>query len=209
MSSEFDLEPEEVIAAQEERTFREAGTFEWRGEPLRPFSFLRLTAALAMGLQYGSLSPEDVRRIPNPLFRKRREAEEEIARLESRLKSKKMKSRPEAEREVAERAAAELKELVAGLESEPEFLETYDALIEDAALVIWLCLQKDSVCARARRMRDDYKAEVAKWADSQGITLNSEGCVEACNLFGEIMENLNRSKVKPEIRDGGGGEEKN
>ncbi len=43
-----------------ERAFRESEALEFRGRPLEPFSFLRQTTAIELGLRYWRLSPDDL-----------------------------------------------------------------------------------------------------------------------------------------------------
>lgn len=38
-----------------ERAFRRSADYQWQGQPLQPYSFLRQTAALALGMRYGQL----------------------------------------------------------------------------------------------------------------------------------------------------------
>lgn len=59
-----DLEDDTTPA---DRAFRDSADYEFRGQKLEPWSFLRKTAAMALGLKYYRLTKDDVFTIPHPL----------------------------------------------------------------------------------------------------------------------------------------------
>lgn len=140
----------ELNETAQETAFR-SGELSYRGKTLEPFSHLRQTAAMNLGLRYWMLSQDDLREISNP--------------------------HPK--------------------EGEPDTVTVYDGMIHDAAIVLWLCHQPDSVCQRARRVPRGYEDKIDKWADENGITVGSDTLAEATGLFMELVNASNASKGVP------------
>lgn len=182
MSDFHDLDPDEQSAP--ERAFRVE--LEFRGKKLKPFSFVRQTAAVALGLKYGSLSDDDIKTHPNPKWNER-------MGLLSILHDE------PAEAIDAAGGEAKIMARVEELADEPESITLYDGLVMDAAIVLWLCSQPDSVCQRARRKPREFETQIDKWADENGIVINSPHLAEATALFGEIMQGTADSRGEPDL----------
>lgn len=181
MNDLHDFDSDEQTAP--ERAFR--SELEFRGKTLKPFSFVRQTAAVALGLRYGSLSDDDIKTHPNPKWKE----------LQALLSA--MQEDSETINEMGGMAALEQRR--SELADEPEHITLYDGLVMDAAIVLWLCSQPDSVCQRARRKPREFETQVDKWADENGITINSPYLGEATALFGEIMQGTGDSKGEPDL----------
>lgn len=194
-ASEYDdLDPdEEGEGGAPERAFRNSESPKFNGLTLAPFSFARQTAAVSLGLRYGRLTEEEIERHPNPLAVERRtmEGERDKARsLAERAKKAGTKARALEEVERLEKA-------IAALADEPEEVTVYDGLAMDAAIVIWLCCQTESAVRRARRKPREYEADIDRWAEKQGITIQSPKLKEATQAFAEIMAQISESKGEP------------
>lgn len=147
---------------------------------LKPFSFRRQAAAYKMGMQFGRLSEEDLVRTPNPAFLRRQKAERAL----DRAKGEKKKA---------------LEKELADLANEPEELVTWDAMIEDAAIVLWLCKQKDSTVERVCRKPREYQRELDAWAEANGLGMGGDRNAEAIAAFSAILNAANASRGTPDI----------
>lgn len=185
-----DFEDKDPDEAPEEKSFRESADKEFQGKPLEPFSFLRQTAARALGLRYGNLSPEEVLRVPNPKFAALIAARETLEAMDKRKKKA-----PAAQRE-------KLQKIIEGLADEPEELNSYDGVLYDAILVLWLCSQPDSVCMRARRKPREYEREIDRWAENIGLSIGAPQTEAALQLFSDIVTELQASKGEPKLKEG-------
>lgn len=157
---------------------------------VHPYSFVRETAAEALGLRYGSLTEEDVHRHPNPDFERRNGARKELAGIVGAGKklSKKAESRAE-----------ELRKVIADFADEPEEVLTWDGMKRDAVIVLWLCSQPDSVCQRARRKPREYEGVIDTWADEHSLSGNGDAMQKAIVEFSRIIKARNEGRGVPDI----------
>ncbi len=72
-------------------------------------------------------------------------------------------------------------------------------LLWDATLIVWLCLQPDSVVQRARRKPEEAQSKVDDWADRERISLTSESGQEAVQVYSELLSDYFSSQSEPKI----------
>lgn len=187
MTDDYAPEPGERITAPEERSFR--GEYTFRGKTLKPFSHVRQTAAVELGLKYGvRVDADDMIERRNPKYDERQDI---------------LRALEEDSDTITEMGgAAQLSARAEELKDEPEFIVTYEGLMWDASLVLWLCSQPDSTCRRARRQPDKFEAEIDKWADQNGITMNGDSLAEAYAVFSDIMNDTAASRGEPVVEGG-------
>lgn len=176
--------PDDIDATNEnDRAFQED-----RGpDTVYPYSFLRETAAEALGLRYGSLTEDDVHRHPNPDYDRRKKLERTLAGLSKKL----------TKAEGADMLRAEIKKLA----NEPPETITWDGMKRDAVIVLWLCSHPDSVCQKARRRPRDFEADIDKWADERRLIGNGPEMQKAIAEFSRIMAARNEGRGVPDIGD--------
>ena len=156
---------------------------------VHPYSFVRETAAEALGLRYGSLTEDDVHRHPNPDFERMKAAKREIAKIVTgKAPSKKVLARRD-----------ELRALIEKLKDEPEEVLTWDGMKRDAVIVLWLCSHPDSICQRARRKPREYEGVIDTWADERGLSGNGEAMQKAIVEFSRIIKARNEGRGVPDI----------
>lgn len=167
--------------------------FRHEGEQARhAYSFLRETAAEALGLRYGSLTEDDVIRHPNPDYQLRVRLEKELRELESkkgrpknyRLKAEEIKS--------ADALIAEIKKLA---DEQPETM-TWKGMKRDAAIVVWLCSQPDHVCKAARTKPQEYESKVDEWANEH---CRGEKLSKVLAEFSKIIATRNDPRGEPDF----------
>lgn len=169
----------ELSDTPQDAAFR-AGDLTYREKALEPFSHLRQTAAMNLGLRYWMLGQDDLREIANP----------HMAELEA---AREIVNRPvDSDERTAALATVER------LKDEPESVTVYDGMIHDAAIVLWLCHQPDSVCQKARRQPRGFESKIDAWADEHGITVGSDSLAEATQLFMSLVNSANASKGVPD-----------
>lgn len=179
---------------EQEAAFR--SELEFLGADLEPWSWLRRTAADVLGLRYGNLSEEEIRRTPNPDFQRRQ-------KLQSAWESMATPGHKRSKKEHAKMMAMEAE--IKTLADEPEEIVTWAGMMQDIAIVLWLRSQPDSVCHRARRKPREYEGEIDAWAEKNGIGTNAENTKRAVQVFSETLNAANASVGEPIIEGGGSG----
>lgn len=167
----------------------------FRHEPeflaIHPFSFVRETAAEALGMRYGSLTEEEVHRHPNPDYAMKIEAEAALRGIGTKKLNKAEKTQ-----------ADQFRNTVAKFANEPPETITWDGMKRDAAIVLWLCSQPDSTCQRARRQPREFEGKIDAWADANGLRGSSENMKKAIAEFSRIMAARNEGRGVPDTAGG-------
>jgi len=154
-----------------EKAFRDSDEIEFQGRKLEPFSFVRQTAAIELGLRYWRLTPDD-------LYTLKTAASEKVEPLQTK--------------EGIQVGAATIP-------VEAQEVQMYDGFVMDIAIVLWLCSQPDSECRRARRKPREYEAKIDHFADQNGIYVGGIHFTEASETFAAIVQAINGSNGHPDI----------
>jgi hypothetical protein len=72
-------------------------------------------------------------------------------------------------------------------------------LLFDAIIVIWLCLQPDSVVQRARRKPEEHIQSMDRWAEAEKISLMSESGQAAIKAYSELLTDYFSSQSAPDV----------
>lgn len=184
-----------------DRAFRDAENLEFDGKRLNNFSVTRQRAAIKLGMRWrtGKLSGDELRHIPNPQFRLRVEAEEELARIS------KLKTRNNAKnRERWEDLAAFIEER----KDAPESMPDYDGLDEDAAIAVYVMTLSDSKNHEIRSQSHEVcVGRFDSWCERNGLGPCGYALPEAKAIFFTVASQIMATDGKPEYDTGGSSEE--
>ena len=191
-----EAEPPDTDEGQDTATdvaYHRSSLHEWRGRELEPFSFVRRTAAIALGLRCWKLTPADFETLENPRATKRKKLEAELESLNDRFPNPTKKEKAKSK---------QLESAIADLADQPESIEVYSDMAYDAAIVLWLCSQPDRKCQKVRRKPRDFETEIDRWAEKNGIFEGSFAQLsgEALTVFFEIVNDINTSEGTPDIK---------
>lgn len=201
--------PGEAPIAPEEAAYRASEGLEFQGETLKPFSYLRRTAAMALGLRYWTLTKEDLITLVNPAYERLGSLKEELDKLQ---KAQERAQRPAKGRKAAAKGTkavdhtariAALEEEIEGIGAQDDEITIYNEIGLDAAIVLWLCLQPDSICHKARRNPKEWQRKVDAWAEKVGIFEGRGGFSlnpEAVNALMILINSVNASSFDPDLK---------
>jgi hypothetical protein len=79
----------------------------------------------------------------------------------------------------------------------------YDGMFADVAVMLFLCSQPVSVAHRAIRRPDDVHQEALEWAEKEGISIGSKDFVAACNVYADILRELQDAQFEVVEHAGG------
>ena len=154
-SNTTDIPGDEAPEDEQTNAFRSSEEYLLDGSPLPfPFSYLRHTAALELGIKYFRLGPEDIFSITNP--------------------------NPTWERD-----------------NEPAKVDSYNGLLRDVGIALWLCHQTDSIVRRARRKPLDYEEVIDNWAVEKGLDITGANRSAGTGLFMQMVNDINASRGIP------------
>lgn len=172
--SQIDIETEDAP----EMAYRRSDDYEFpAGTKLQPFSFLRKTTAVRMGLRVWKLAPEELYTVRNPNA-------DRILELEAQ--------RVGADAFDIEKIEEELESL-GSIEA-----DIYDNMMMDVAIVLWLCSLPDAEVRKVRRNPLKYEEELDTWAEENKIY--QEGLKSsklALRTFMAIVNDVNASQGIP------------
>jgi len=180
-----------------DRAFRDAENLEFDGKRLNNFSVTRQRAAIKLGMRWrtGKLSGDELRHIPNPQFRLREEAREELEKIAKRNGRPKAKDRARAE---------ELAAIIAERADAPESMPDYDGLDEDAAIVVYVMTLADSKCHEIRRQSPEVcVGRFDTWSERNGLGPGGYALPEAKAIFFTVASQIMATDGKPEYDTGG------
>ena len=172
----------------QEAAFRNSTDREYRGRKLEKFSWVRRTAAIALGIRVWKLTTDDLITLKNPRY----EALEALKAEKEALEGQ--EDTPERN----DRLAAIMDEMEAIGEQDDEVI-IYDGIALDALLVLWLCHQSETVCARARRNPKEYEKEIDRWGEKNEIFVDESMTPnpEALAVFMGIIADIRASQYTP------------
>jgi len=72
----------------------------------------------------------------------------------------------------------------------------YDGMLSDVAGVLYLCTRPESESHLAVRRPAEVMDKAIAWADSIGLSLGSDTCTEAVEVYGKIFEALQAAQFR-------------
>lgn len=168
---------------QQERAHQRSEMMEFDGRKLHPFSHLRQTLCLVMGIKYWTLTPDDLRTLKNP--HKRELADEKL----SKKRRKEIESEPD---EV---------QTYDGLPHDAAIV-LWACSQDDATCIRARREAGDSVTAR-----DRWEGKIDAFADKAGITLTGRNFQAASLAFMQIVNDVNSTTGEPQLPEGGESDE--
>lgn len=185
MSNELEIDIQSEGA--EETAYRRSDAYEFpEGKTLYPFSFVRKTTAIIMGLKIWKLQRDDLYTIKNPRLGRLHELLFEKEQLQQQTLT------PTGQ-ELLEAIDAEIEDI-----GSPEE-DLYDNMMLDVAIVLWLCSVPDATVRKARRRPDVMEEEMDIWAEENRIfDTGIKSSKLALQTFLSIINDVRNSSSAPD-----------